>query len=99
MDARLQKRRRALFFNRALRAQRIACFADLAAVINHQVREDHPVLLRHDWDQIELNLLCRLLLREVESMREPRDVRVYNHTRLYIKRISQNDIRSLARDA
>ena len=55
---------------------------------DQEVRKDHPVFLRHDWDQILLDLFRSLLLRERQSMREPRHVRIDNDARLYIERIS-----------
>ena len=63
------------------------------------VTEQRPLFLRHQRHQFRLDFLRRLLLRQPKPLRQPRDMRVHDHTGVDAKRIAQDDVGGLAPDA
>ncbi len=79
--------------------KRTSSDADRPAVKDQQVREQRPLLSRHDLHQILLDFHCVGLTREAQTKRHPRDVRVDHDPLVLPECVAEDDVRRLATDA
>src|SRR5215207_3370945 len=94
-----EQRRGAERFEDAFAAERGAGLADLAAVGDEEVREEHPVALGDEFHEVALDLLGRGVRGEREASGEARDVRIDDDAGGDAEGVAEDDVRRLARDA
>src|SRR4051812_35122320 len=90
---------RTLPFQRANLALRFTCLADLAAVKNEAMRYPHPLLLRHEWEEVGFDFLGRLLSCQAQAIGQTLHVRVDDNALRDAKSVAEHDIGGLASNA
>ena len=78
-----------------VRAVGLARLADAAPVEDQKMREESPVPLRHDLDEVTFYLLWVVLVTQAETVGEASDVCIYDHAFVYAESIAQDYVRGL----
>ena len=82
----------------ALLAAWSACDADAATMIDQEVRQESPLVLRNNFHQIALDLVRVLLRSQAQELREARHVRVDDDA-WNAKSVPEDDVGGLAANA
>src|SRR5581483_5854833 len=90
---------RAELENFAARAVGFASVATPPAVPDQPVTPDRPIFLRHEFNQLLLDLFRVFLFRQAKTLRKTDHVRIDDDALVDSKRVSQNNICRLAADA
>src|SRR5438270_785748 len=89
-------RRRAHIREDALAAARSARVADPAAVLDEQMGQHGPALLWKQWHERPFDLHGIALLRETETVAEPRDMCVHDDAVIFPEGITEDHVGRLA---